>query len=103
VTERSHAVFLSYTSQDAPAAQRICEALRAAGIEVCFDQSELRGGDAWDRRIREHIDACRLFIAVISAQGRVARLARRTARAKVGRPRHQVVKSPGNKPSRTAN
>ena len=34
------------------AAKRICEALRAAGIEVWFDQSELRGGDAWDRRQR---------------------------------------------------
>jgi hypothetical protein len=45
VTEASHAVFLSYASQDAQAAQRICEALRAAGIEVWFDQSELRCGD----------------------------------------------------------
>ena len=61
------AVFLSYASQDAEAAQRICEALRAAGIEVWFDQSELRGGDAWDRQIRERLHDCRLFIAVISA------------------------------------
>jgi hypothetical protein len=38
------AVFLSYASQDAEAARRICEALQAAGIEVWFDQSELRGG-----------------------------------------------------------
>ena len=45
VTEPSHAVFLSYASQDAQAAQAICKALRAAGIEVWFDQSELRGGD----------------------------------------------------------
>ena len=37
-------VFLSYASEDADAAQRICAALRAAGIEVWFDQSELRGG-----------------------------------------------------------
>jgi TolB-like protein len=58
---------LSYASQDAQAAQRICEALRAAGIEVWFDQSELRGGDAWDRKIREQIHDCRLFIPVISA------------------------------------
>jgi len=43
-------VFLSYASQDTDAACRICDALRAAGIEVWFDQSELRGGDAWDRR-----------------------------------------------------
>jgi TolB-like protein len=60
-------VFLSYASQDAAAAQRICEALRTAGIEVWFDQSELRGGDAWDRKIREQIHDCRLFIALISA------------------------------------
>ena len=61
------AVFLSYASQDAEAAQRICSALRAAGIEVWFDQSELRGGDAWDRQIRQQIHDCRLFVAVISA------------------------------------
>jgi hypothetical protein len=44
------AVFLSYASQDADAARRICDALRATGVEVWFDQSELRGGDAWDAR-----------------------------------------------------
>ena len=37
------AVFLSYASQDAVAAQRICAALRSAGVEVGFDHSELRG------------------------------------------------------------
>jgi TolB-like protein len=60
------AVFLSYASQDAEAAQRICEALRAAGIEIWFDQSELRGGDAWDRQIRKQIHDCALFIPLIS-------------------------------------
>jgi TolB-like protein/Flp pilus assembly protein TadD len=63
----SHAVFLSYTSQDGEAAQRICAALRAAGIEVFLDQSELRGGDAWDQKIRREIHDCALFIPVISA------------------------------------
>ena len=63
----SHAVFLSYASQDTGAAQRICEALRAAGIEVWFDQSELRGGDAWDQKIRRELHDCALFIPVISA------------------------------------
>jgi TolB-like protein/Tfp pilus assembly protein PilF len=59
-------VFISYASQDAEAAQRICEALRATGIEVWFDQSELRGGDAWDQSIRKQIKTCALFIPVIS-------------------------------------
>jgi TolB-like protein/Tfp pilus assembly protein PilF len=66
VTDQSHAVFLSYASQDAAAAQRICEALRAAGIEVWFDQSELRGGEVWDQKIRQQIRDCRLFVPVIS-------------------------------------
>jgi TolB-like protein/tetratricopeptide (TPR) repeat protein len=66
VSEVSHAVFLSYASQDVEAAQKICEALRAAGIEVFFDQSELRGGDAWDQKIRHEIHDCALFIPVIS-------------------------------------
>jgi TolB-like protein/Tfp pilus assembly protein PilF len=66
VTEPSRAVFLSYASQDAAAAQRICEALRAAGIEVWFDQSELRGGDAWDQSIRRQIKNCALFIPIVS-------------------------------------
>ncbi len=67
MTEASHAVFLSYASQDAEAAQKICDALRAAGIEVFLDQSELRGGDAWDQKIRREIHDCALFIPVISA------------------------------------
>jgi TolB-like protein/Flp pilus assembly protein TadD len=60
-------VFLSYALQDGGAARKICEALRAGGIEVWFDQSELRGGDAWDRSIRKQIKTCALFLPVISA------------------------------------
>ena len=62
----TQAIFLSYASQDADAARRICEALRAAGLEVWFDQSELRGGDAWDASIRKQIKDCALFIPIIS-------------------------------------
>ena len=66
MSSAKRAVFLSYASEDAPAAQRICTALRNAGIEVWFDQSELRGGDAWDAMIRRQIKACALFIPIIS-------------------------------------
>ena len=59
-------MFLSYASQDVEAARRICEALRAAGIEVWFDQSALRGGDVWDQTIRRQIKTCVLFVPVIS-------------------------------------
>jgi TolB-like protein len=67
VTDPGRAIFLSYASQDAEAALQLCNALRAAGIEVWFDQSELRGGDTWDGLIRQHIKACYLFVPMISA------------------------------------
>ncbi len=67
MTDSGKAVFLSYASQDADAAQRLCNSLRAANIEVWFDQSELRGGDVWDQKIRREIHDCALFIPVISA------------------------------------
>jgi TolB-like protein/Flp pilus assembly protein TadD len=70
MTESTHAVFLSYASEDAEAALRICDALRTGGIEVWLDQSELRGGDAWDALIRTHIRTCSLFIPLISASSR---------------------------------
>jgi TolB-like protein len=72
VAGSNKAVFLSYAKEDAAAAAKICAALRASGIEVWFDQSELRGGDAWDSAIRRQIKTCALVIPVISAntQGR---------------------------------
>ena len=67
MTTENKAVFLSYASQDAEAATRIADALRTAGVEVWFDQSELRGGDSWDQKIRRQIKECALFVPVISA------------------------------------
>ena len=67
MTEPSRAVFLRYASQDIEPARRVCDALRAAGIEVWFDESELRGGDAWDAAIRRQVRDCALFMALISA------------------------------------
>ncbi|MBI4624472.1 MAG: TIR domain-containing protein [Verrucomicrobia bacterium] len=62
------AVFLSYASQDAEAAKRICEALRSGGVEVWFDQEGgLEHGDEWDAKIRRQIKECVLFIPLISA------------------------------------
>jgi TolB-like protein/Flp pilus assembly protein TadD len=60
-------IFLSYASQDSEAALRVAAALREAGLIVWLDQSELRGGDAWDQNIRQQIKACALFVPIISA------------------------------------
>ena len=41
--------------------------MRCAGLEVWFDQNELRSGDAWDRMIRKRINECAVFVPIISA------------------------------------
>ena len=64
----SKAVFLSYAREDTDAARHIADALRAFGVEVWFDMSELRGGDVWDQKIRRQIKECALFMPVISGQ-----------------------------------
>jgi TolB-like protein/Tfp pilus assembly protein PilF len=71
MSSESKAAFLSYASDDAEAAARLADALKDAGIEVWFDQSELRGGDAWDRRIRREIRDCALFIPIISRTAQI--------------------------------
>src|ERR1700689_5778234 len=67
MSDAGRAVLVSYASQEAEAAQQLCHALRAAGVEVWFDQSELRGGDAWDALIRRQVKGCSLFVPIISA------------------------------------
>ena len=66
-------VFLSYAHEDTDVARRVAEALGAAGVSVWFDESELRGGDAWDARIRQHIRDCAIFVPIISANTQASR------------------------------
>jgi TolB-like protein len=61
-------VFLSYASEDRPAARTIGDALPAYGLEVWYDESELGGGDLWDQKIRRQIRECDYFMALVSAQ-----------------------------------
>lgn len=61
------AVFISYSRQDSPAAERLAGALQSAGVEVWFDRNELKAGDAWALSILQGIRNCSLFIPVVSA------------------------------------
>jgi hypothetical protein len=60
-------VFLSYASEDRPAARLLGSALPSYGLEVWYDESELGGGDAWDQKIRRQIRECDYFMPLISA------------------------------------
>ena len=68
MSEPVKAVFLSYAREDTEAARRIADALRGFGVEVWFDQSELRGGDQWDAKIKKQIRECALFLPLVSTQ-----------------------------------
>jgi len=67
MSDATKAVFLSYAREDTDTARRIADALRSQGLEVWFDQAELRGGEAWDAKIKKQIRECALFLAVVSA------------------------------------
>jgi hypothetical protein len=70
-------IFVSYANDDAAVARALSEALRSRGLDVWLDKGEtpdaLKPGDSFDRRIREQIDRCEVFVPVLSrrAAGRV--------------------------------
>ena len=66
IQKPSTAVFLSHASEDEATAVRMASALRSGGVEVWLDHSELKGGDAWDHRIRQQLRDCALFMPMIS-------------------------------------
>lgn len=60
------AIFLSYASEDRAIVQQICTSLEEAGMDVWFDRHDLAPGDDFARKIRFTIEACSLFVPVLS-------------------------------------
>lgn len=58
-------VFLSYSSKDRAAAQRVQQALEARDIDVFWDQ-ETPAGQDWDTWIRGKLTACRVAVVLWS-------------------------------------
>jgi len=62
------AIFISYSRTDLPAARRLFAGLKEIGADaVWFDNYELAAGDNWERKIRDAIKDCYLFMPLISA------------------------------------
>jgi TolB-like protein/cytochrome c-type biogenesis protein CcmH/NrfG len=66
ISPKGFSVFLSYASEDRADASLIADTFQLEGIDVWFDRNELRGGDAWDATIRERINNCTFFVAIVS-------------------------------------
>ena len=61
-------IFLSYAWQDREQAKAVYLALRDQGHRVFFDRADLPAGDEYHNRIREAIEASRLFVFLISSE-----------------------------------
>lgn len=59
-------VFVSYVRQDQSIVDRLCEHLRARGVEVWLDRESIRPGERWKDAIREAIRSGDYFIACFS-------------------------------------
>jgi tetratricopeptide (TPR) repeat protein len=59
-------VFLAYASPDRARARELYDALVALGLNVCFDQAVLQGGDDWDALLPQYLEASRVVVALIS-------------------------------------
>jgi TIR domain/SIR2-like domain len=59
-------LFISYASEDRPAALRLATDLQAAGLPVWLDRQQLDWGSDYTARIRTAIDQCGLFLPVLS-------------------------------------
>jgi hypothetical protein len=59
-------IFLAYASEDKDVAEQIYLVLLAARHHVFFDSSDLPPGADYNTRIRKAVDACELFIFLVS-------------------------------------
>ncbi len=50
-------VFISYAREDSDLAAKVFDALQKSGFEPWFDKESLTGGDLWNERIQEELDA----------------------------------------------
>lgn len=60
------ALFLSYASEDRAIVERIQQALDRQGIDCWFDRQQLTGGDDWESKIIRNVNACSLFVLILS-------------------------------------
>ena len=59
-------VFISYASQDAAVAERLCAALEVAGLPCWIAPRDVRAGESYAAAIVEAINSCRMLVLLLS-------------------------------------
>jgi len=89
-------IFISYASQDEPAAARIAGLIAEAKLPVWRDRSRLGSGDDWARKIERNIDVAAAFVPILSrstladSQREFRREWRRALHVKAGLPENET-------------
>jgi hypothetical protein len=63
---RAPQVFISYARDDIDAVRNLHQALEREGIDVWMDERELAGGEDWQQILKNMINACIVFLPVVS-------------------------------------
>lgn len=64
IQSQKHGVFISYAREDEAAAKQVHAGLE--GIPVWMDRADLHAGQLWDEEIEENLNACLVFMPLIS-------------------------------------
>jgi len=64
--DRTPVVFLCHASEDKLLARRIAEGLVEAGIDIFFDEWEIRSGDSLRQKIDHGLEGCTHFVALLT-------------------------------------
>jgi hypothetical protein len=66
-------VFISYSSKDRPWAVRLDQDLRAKGLDIFLDISELQAGSSWKAQLTTEMQNARYFVGLWSGHARESR------------------------------
>jgi TIR domain len=60
-------VFISYSREDRPWAERLSQSLQAQGLKAFYDRESIRIGDQWEPALIKAIDASRHLVVLWSS------------------------------------
>ena len=86
----AHDVFLSYSSRDQAAAEKICTALEGAHVKCWIAPRDIVSGAQWGASIVQAIESCRAVVVVFSEHSNASQQVIREMEAAVSRKRPLV-------------